>query len=112
MRGKVAVITGAAAGIGRESALLFAQNGVDGLVLADYSADGQKVAAEVTATFGTRAVFIKTDVSKEADCKAMIDAGEKAFGKVNVIFNNAGVMMGGASVCARGELATCYSAMS
>jgi NAD(P)-dependent dehydrogenase (short-subunit alcohol dehydrogenase family) len=94
LKGKVAVITGAAAGIGRESALLFAQNGVDGLVLADFSPEGQKTADDIKNQFGTRAVFIKTDVSKESDCKAMIDIGEKTFGKVNVLFNNAGIMMG------------------
>jgi NAD(P)-dependent dehydrogenase (short-subunit alcohol dehydrogenase family) len=83
------------AGIGRESALLFAQNGVEGLVLADFSPEGQKTADDIKNQFGTRAVFIKTDVSKESDCKAMIDIGEKTFGKVNVLFNNAGIMMGG-----------------
>jgi NAD(P)-dependent dehydrogenase (short-subunit alcohol dehydrogenase family) len=50
--------------------------------------------AAVQATFPqTKAVFVKTDVSKESDCKAMVDAGEKNFGRVNVLFNNAGVML-------------------
>lgn len=71
MAGKVAVITGASAGIGRETALLFAREGAKGLVLADMNeSQGAETAALVHAlNTGTKAVFLKTDVSKESQCQ-------------------------------------------
>lgn len=86
-------INRAAAGIGRETSLLFALNGADGVVLADFNeAEGNKT-LEMVKNAGGKAVFVKTDVSKESDCKRMVDTAVKEFGKLNVIFNNAGVMM-------------------
>ena len=71
LKGKVAVITGAASGIGKETALLFALNGAEGVVLADFNdVDGAKT-AEAVKKLGAKAFFIKTDVSKEKDCKAV-----------------------------------------
>lgn len=93
LKGKTAIVTGAGAGIGREASLLFAQNGIDGLILADFNdKEGQKTLAEVHK-LGVKALFVKTDVSKEADCKRMVDTAEKELGKLNIIFNNAGVML-------------------
>lgn len=89
---KVAVITGAGAGIGRETALKFARNGVDGLVLADMNEKAVQDLAEVLRNLGVEAIPVKTDVSKAEDCKRMIALGEEKFGRVNVIFNNAGIM--------------------
>eukprot|EP00455_Lapot_gusevi_P027227 TRINITY_DN2880_c0_g1_i1.p1 TRINITY_DN2880_c0_g1~~TRINITY_DN2880_c0_g1_i1.p1 ORF type:complete len:288 (-),score=110.94 TRINITY_DN2880_c0_g1_i1:160-1023(-) len=93
LKGKVAVITGAAAGIGKESALLFALNGADALVLGDLNEQQGHATLEAVKKLGTKAVFVKTDISKEADCKKIVDVAEKEFGKLNVIFNNAGIMM-------------------
>ena len=89
--GKVALITGAAAGIGRETALLFAREGarVVGVDLDD--AGGRETAARITAE-GGEAVFVRADVSRDADCRAMVAEAERRFGRLDVLFNNAGIM--------------------
>jgi NAD(P)-dependent dehydrogenase (short-subunit alcohol dehydrogenase family) len=92
--GKVAVITGAASGIGKELARLGARKGMK-LVLADLSIDGLDVAAhELTTTLGLpsdHVVTCRTDVSKSADVEALAAVGQKAFGAPHYVFNNAGV---------------------
>ena len=89
--GKVALITGAAAGIGRETALLFAREGarVVGVDLDD--AGGRETASRITAE-GGEAVFVRADVSRDADCRAMVAEAERRFGRLDVLFNNAGIM--------------------
>jgi NAD(P)-dependent dehydrogenase (short-subunit alcohol dehydrogenase family) len=91
LEGKVALITGAGSGIGRESALLFAREGAK-IVVADVNdAAGEAVAAELKAA-GGQAVYIRADVSKAADAEGMVRAAEESFGKLDVLFNNAGIM--------------------
>ncbi|MDG2307621.1 MAG: glucose 1-dehydrogenase [Candidatus Binatia bacterium] len=93
LKDKVAVITGGASGIGRETALLFAREGAS-VVVADVSEDaGREVAAEIGKTPG-HGCFVRTDVSKAADCEQMISMAEDAFGKLDILFNNAGIMDG------------------
>ncbi len=93
LKDKVAVITGGASGIGRETALLFAREGAS-IVVADVSEDaGKEVVAEIGKAAG-RGCFVRTDVSKAADCERMIETAETAFGKLDVLFNNAGIMDG------------------
>jgi NAD(P)-dependent dehydrogenase (short-subunit alcohol dehydrogenase family) len=92
---KVAVVTGAGGGIGRKSALLFAKEGAKGIVCADLNLEAaQETASMVSKLVGrsNAAVAIGVDVSKNADCKRMIDLAEKSFGKLHVLFNNAGLM--------------------
>lgn len=90
LQDQVALITGAGSGIGRESALLFAAEGA-----AVVSVDINLAAAEETASAiraaGGKAVAVKADVSKAADCEAMVAAAEKEYGKLTVLFNNAGI---------------------
>lgn len=88
---KVALITGAASGIGRESALLFAAEGARVLAVDLDNEGAQTVAGEVTAA-GGEAVPHRADVSEPADASAMVDAAERAFGRLDVVFNNAGIM--------------------
>ncbi|HEY3232770.1 MAG TPA: glucose 1-dehydrogenase [Roseiflexaceae bacterium] len=90
LQDKVAIITGAGSGIGRESALLFAREGAS-IVVADVNDEaGMAVVAELEAA-GGRAVFVHADVSKAIDAEGMVRAAEESFGKLNVLFNNAGI---------------------
>ncbi|KAL1732721.1 hypothetical protein EV714DRAFT_270351 [Schizophyllum commune] len=90
---KVAIVTGAASGIGLESAVLFATEGA-AVVLADVNLDAaQKGADLITQKIpGARAIAVRTDVSKEADIKAVVDRAVKEWGRLDVMFNNAGIM--------------------
>jgi NAD(P)-dependent dehydrogenase (short-subunit alcohol dehydrogenase family) len=93
LEGKVALITGAAAGIGRESALLFASEKASVVAVDIDEQGGRQVVADIERD-GGKAIFVKADVSKAADCQQMVQAAEKTFGKLNVLFNNAGIMLG------------------
>src|SRR5262245_25848024 len=87
LKDKVALITGAGSGIGRQAALLFSREGAK-VACVDVN-DG---AAKETAAMIKGAIAVKADVSKARDCEQMVAAAEKAFGKLNVLFNNAGIM--------------------
>lgn len=89
-RGKICVVTGAASGIGEAVARAFAEAGAAGVVVADMNAE--RLAA-VAADIGGLAV--PTDVSREADIKALIVAAEARFGPVDVFYSNAGVLRHG-----------------
>ncbi len=85
---KVAIITGAASGIGRATAIRFAEEGAK-VVIADINwQDGQACAEHITAR-GGQAAFVATDVSKEADLQAMIDFAVRTFGGLDILHNNA-----------------------
>jgi len=84
--GKVAIITGATSGIGEATARRFAQEGAS-IVIAGRTVDkGEALAREL----GSRALFRKTDVMHEADIAALVDTAVKQFGRLDVMFNNAG----------------------
>jgi len=90
MQGKVAVVTGGSSGIGKESCLLFAKEGAK-IVVADLNEKaGQEVVTAIKKN-GGEASFVKVDVSKAKDCENMVNFAEKNFGKLNVLFNNAGI---------------------
>jgi NAD(P)-dependent dehydrogenase (short-subunit alcohol dehydrogenase family) len=90
LQNKVAVITGAGSGIGRESALLFAREGAR-VVVADVNDDaGQGVVEELRGA-GGEAVYVRADVSKAAEAEGMVRAAEESFGRLDVLFNNAGI---------------------
>jgi NAD(P)-dependent dehydrogenase (short-subunit alcohol dehydrogenase family) len=89
LKDKVALITGGGSGIGRQAALLFAREGAKVAVV-----DVNEQAAKETAGSIQGAIAVRADVSKSSDCQAMVAATEKAFGKLNVLFNNAGIMHG------------------
>jgi NAD(P)-dependent dehydrogenase (short-subunit alcohol dehydrogenase family) len=93
LAGKVAIITGAAAGIGRASGLLFAAQGAK-VVCADLNEKGGQETVELIKKAGGDAVFQRCDVSKAADNDALVKFTEKTYGKLNVLFNNAGIMHG------------------
>lgn len=84
--GKIAIITGATSGIGERSAELFVEEGAT-VVLAGRRADlGQAIAARL----GQNASFVQADVGEEADIKALIEGTAQRFGRIDVLFNNAG----------------------
>lgn len=93
LKDKVALITGAASGIGRESAFLFAEQGA-AVVAVDVNDElGQSVVDEIIARDG-RAVYVHSDVSNSDDCRSMVEQAESQFGKLDILFNNAGIMHG------------------
>lgn len=87
---KVALITGAGSGIGREAALLFAREGAQ-VVVSDINAPGGEETVELIQAAGGSAAFVRADVSQAADVQAMIAAAETHYGQLNVLFNNAGI---------------------
>jgi NAD(P)-dependent dehydrogenase (short-subunit alcohol dehydrogenase family) len=91
LKGKVAVITGAASGIGRATAIKFAGEGA-AVVIADLNVEGGEAAVRDCKENGGRAVFQKTDVSAEAEVKALIARAIKEFGRLDIIYNNAGIV--------------------
>jgi NAD(P)-dependent dehydrogenase (short-subunit alcohol dehydrogenase family) len=87
---KVAIVTGAASGIGQATAHLFAAEGAAVLAVDLNEARGQEVAAAI-GTAGGRAAFCRADVAVAADVRAMIDRAVTTFGGLDVLFNNAGI---------------------
>lgn len=86
LKGRVALITGGASGIGEATVRLFVEEGAS-VMLADIQDDrGRRLAGEL----GSRAAYLHTDVSREADVQAAVDETCKRFGRLDCIFNNAG----------------------
>src|SRR5437870_8805159 len=93
LEGKVALITGGASGMGMVASKLFAREGAR-VVLTDVADEaGAGVPAELVAAGGA-AAYVHADVSRESDAKAMIGAALERFGRLGVLYNNAGVMLG------------------
>ena len=89
LSGKVALVTGAASGIGLETAKLFSDEGAS-LVVSDLSNEMQKVAADIERTTGRKAIPVVGDDSKEPDAEKMVRIAIDTFGKLDIEFNNAG----------------------
>jgi len=87
LKDKVALITGAGSGIGRQAALLFSREGA-----AIVAVDVNEKAAQETVGMIQNAIAVKADVSKASEAQDMIAQAEKKFGRLNVLFNNAGIM--------------------
>lgn len=94
-KGKVAVITGAASGIGRGIAERWASEGMK-VVLADIEEAGLAKAETELKTQGVTVLGVRTDVSKRSDIELLARRAFDAFGQVQLLFNNAGVAAGGA----------------
>ncbi len=91
LNGKTVIITGGASGIGRASAILFADEGAEVAVVDIDSENGEKT-AEMIHTKGGKAIFIRADIGNSEDCKAVISSTVSVFGGVDILFNNAGII--------------------
>lgn len=90
LKNKVAIITGGGSGIGRATCLLFAREGAK-VVVADYVAEGGNETVRQISAANGQAVFVQADVSKSADVQNMIGATIRNYGRVDILFNNAGI---------------------
>jgi len=87
---RVAIITGAGSGMGRASAILFAKEGAK-VVIAEYNEVRGQETMDIILADGGEAAFIKTDVTKLEDLKAMVDFTVERYGRLDILFNNAGI---------------------
>lgn len=92
MKNKIVIVTGASSGIGKATALRFAQKGAH-LVLAARSVAKLNILSEQLTPFGVEVLIVPTDVSIEADCKNLMDKALEKFGRIDVLVNNAGISM-------------------
>lgn len=91
---KTVLITGAASGIGRETALLFSAEGASVVVVDVADKAGRQTVEDICSTGGA-AEFVHADVSKASDCENMVQVAEQSFGRLDILFNNAGIMHDG-----------------
>jgi NAD(P)-dependent dehydrogenase (short-subunit alcohol dehydrogenase family) len=99
---KVVLVTGASSGIGRAAALLFASEGAHVIAVARRVDEGERTVQQIWDSGGT-GIFINADVSKAADCRAMVEEAEEAFGGLDIAFNNAGIGRGGKFIADESE---------
>jgi len=91
MQGRVALVTGAASGIGRVTARLFAREGARVIVATDANIEGAEETVALIHRDGGEALFIQCDVSREEDVEAMIARAVDVYGSLDYAFNNAGI---------------------
>ncbi len=94
LSGQTAIITGATSGIGKATALLFADEGANLVLTGRRAALGQRVEAECRQR-GVRCVFVEADHTQAEDCQKVVDAALREFGRVDILFNNAGIVTSG-----------------
>ncbi|MFC2000674.1 SDR family NAD(P)-dependent oxidoreductase [Chloroflexota bacterium] len=90
LEGKVALITGSGSGIGRATALLFAKEGAK-LMVADYVPEGGNETVKMIKDAGGEASFVEVDVSKAADLQRMVKTTMDTYGRIDILYNNAGI---------------------
>lgn len=94
--GSVAIVTGAAGGLGRAMALALAEAGSD-VIVADVKREGLEESASMARGFGVKSSAVRCDITKPADIQTLADAALREYGKVDVLVNNAGVFQDGSA---------------
>src|SRR5690348_12342177 len=89
LAGKIVLVTGGTSGIGRETAVQFAKSGANVVVAGRREPEGQET-VELIRAAGSEGLFVKADVSKQADVEALVRQVAEKFGRLDVAFNNAG----------------------
>lgn len=92
LKDKIAIITGAASGIGKATAMLFAQHGAK-VVIADIDENGANQTVAAIRDAGNEAIYVRTDVTISDDTKQMAQETVKTYQKLDILFNNAGIAM-------------------
>ena len=90
LEGKVAIVTGGTSGIGRDTAVLFAQAGVKVVVAGRREVEGNETVEMIRAAGGD-GLFVKTDVAMAAEVQALVRKTVEKFGRLDIAFNNAGI---------------------
>lgn len=88
--GKVAIVTGAASGIGRTSSQFYARDGAK-VVVSDVDESGGRETVDLIKAEGGEAVFVRADVSDHAQCQALVQQAVDTYGRLDIAFNNAGI---------------------
>jgi len=91
---KVVIITGSGAGIGQETAILFAKKGAKVVVNSVNPATGEETLRRIREA-GGEGIYVRADVSLEEDTKRIVDETMKTYGRIDVLVNNAGIVLGG-----------------
>ena len=103
LTGKVTIITGATSGIGKATALLFAEEGAAVVITGRRAELGKRVDEELRQT-GARALFIQADHTQADDCARVIEQTLAEFGRVDILFNNAGIVTRGTAETTSDEI--------
>jgi NAD(P)-dependent dehydrogenase (short-subunit alcohol dehydrogenase family) len=94
LRGKVAIVTGGSSGIGRATAELFAREGAR-VVVADYKPETGREVVKAIKKSGGDAIFVAVDVSDAAQVHRMVEVAMETYGGIDILFNNAGILLFG-----------------
>jgi meso-butanediol dehydrogenase / (S,S)-butanediol dehydrogenase / diacetyl reductase len=102
LKNKTAIITGATSGIGQATAIRFAEEGADLVITGRRVEMGKTVEAECRNK-GVRCVFVEADHKKAEDCQRVVDVAIKEFGRIDILFNNAGIVTSGTAETTKEE---------